>query len=57
MEEFDEFDINNFPDLTEHGKKKQCMVCHQFDYFANLTTEDGINWYHTKCETRECYIL
>ena len=45
----DEFDINNFPDLSEHGKKKQCFICDEWDYYKNLSSEDGCNWYHLNC--------
>ncbi|MDD5453952.1 MAG: hypothetical protein PHW62_00430 [Candidatus Ratteibacteria bacterium] len=55
VEEKDEFNINNFPDLSEHGTKKQCIECHQWDYFKNLTSEDGVNFYHPGCETTESY--
>lgn len=53
----DEFNINNFPDLPEHGKRKQCIECHQWDYYINLTSEDGVNFYHIKCETKKSYII
>ncbi len=52
----DEFDINNFPDLSEHGKKTQCIECRQWDYYKNLTSEDGVNFYHPKCETETSYL-
>lgn len=52
-----EFDINNFPDLSEHGKKKQCIECHQWDYIKNMTSEDGVCFYHINCETTTSYFI
>ncbi len=51
-----EFDIDNFPDVAEHGNKKQCIVCKEWDYYKNLSSEDGVNFYHPRCEQEWCYL-
>lgn len=48
-----EFYIDNFPDVTKGGKKKQCLGYHKWDYIKSLTTEDGICFYHHMCEKLE----
>lgn len=45
-----EFYIGNYEDLSDGGKKIECMGCHKWDFIKNLTSEDGVTFYHPMCE-------
>lgn len=47
------FDVNNFEDPSERGKKKQCIKCHKWFYRNEMTSEYGISYTCLNCWTGE----
>ncbi len=55
-----EFLIDNFPDITEGGKKVECIICHKYDYHKNMDNDRlGLTYWcvhHNNEMSREEYI-